>query len=404
MLNKNINTIIHVCSQDPRCQTGGQGITVENQCREQLFLGYQVYWISCRVKGLPEYENISYQHKKLKVARISCFDSDKIVTPYQGDEELQYRRRREFGKKFVQFIKKHFSPQKIVIHLHGFYIIPLMARELKEYNTCAQYHLFLSKRMEQLGKKDKMHHIICRLEQESLKANKKILALSPGFKKEMLEICPQIKNKIYLMPNGIENFYVEPPFYPLAKKFRVLAWGRIAPEKNFESIIKTLDCIPKPIDCLIFGKTDNTEDYRKKYYQKLLKLKLARGKSNLQIKVKNAGIRGEEKIKLIDSCNLVIVPSLYESFGLVILEAMARGKPVIASPLPGPAYIFKTTKKGLNNYGYICDPTPANLAYAIEMFYNDKNLLRQTSLNCQARAKNFLWSKLIIKLMQIYQK
>lgn len=202
---RHIKTIIHISSQDPYYQTGGQGVTTENQCRELLFLGYQVYWLSCRIKGFPEDEEIAYQDKTLKVKRISCFDSNKILTPYQGDEFLQYQRRQEFGKKFVQFIKKNFSPKNTVIHLHGFYYIPLMARRLKEFNTCSQYHLFLTKRMESLGEKDKMFSLIRRLEIESLKVNRKILALTPDFKKEMVAIYPPAKKKIYLMPNGLDQ-------------------------------------------------------------------------------------------------------------------------------------------------------------------------------------------------------
>lgn len=403
MLKKrHFKTIVHVSSQDPCYQTGGQGITTENQCRELLFLGYQVYWLSCRIKGFPEYEEIAYQDKKLKIARISCFDSDKILTPYEGEESLQYQRRQEFGKKFVQFIKKNFSPQDTVIHLHGFYYIPLMARELKEFNTCSQYHLFLTKRMESVGETDKMFSLIRRLEIESLKVNQKILALTPDFKKEMEVIYPPAKNKIYLMPNGIDKRHLEKPFYPKTDKFKILAWGRISAEKNFESFIKAIDLGPSEINYLLFGKTDDTERNRKIYHQKLLTL--ARNKKKLHTLFSPQGIRGEEKIKLIDSCSLVVVPSTYEPFGLVIIEAMARGKPVITPPLPGPMEIFQTKKFGLNDYGYLCQPTPDNIAQAIKMFYRNPKLLKKISHNCQRRANVFLWSKLIKKLVKIYQK
>jgi len=181
-----------------------------------------------------------------------------------------------------------------------------------------------------------------------------------------------------------------------------LAWGRISAEKNFENFIKAIDLAPSGIDYLLFGKTDDTERNRKIYKQKLLTL--ASNKKNLQVLFTPQGIRGEEKIKLIDASSLVVVPSTYELFGLVIIEAMARGKPVITSPLPGPAKIFKTKKFGLNDYGYICQPTPGNIAQAIKLFYYNPVLLKKISLNCRRRANDFLWSKLIKKLVKIYQK
>ena len=56
---------------------------------------------------------------------------------------------------------------------------------------------------------------------------------------------------------------------------------------------------------------------------------------------------GEELDRLYDSASAVIIPSRWEGFGLVALEAMARGKAVIASNVGGLKYVVKDGMTGV---------------------------------------------------------
>ena len=58
-------------------------------------------------------------------------------------------------------------------------------------------------------------------------------------------------------------------------------------------------------------------------------------------------ISEEEKMHLLDSCLIMVNPSAYESFGIVFLEAWARGKPVIGADLPVLREIIRHGKNGL---------------------------------------------------------
>lgn len=399
---KEIKRIIHVSSQDIRYQTGGQGVTVENYCREQLALGYEVCWVSCRIKGFKEDEEIDYDGSGLKIVRISCSDSEKISTPYEGSEMRQYLRRQEFGQGFVRFIEEKFSPTDTLVHLHGFFYIPLMAQNLEEYRTVSQYHLLLTKRMEALGEEgDVIYSFIRSRELESFEAAKKILAVSTGAAREILHIYPPAREKIFVVPGGIESRYLKSPFYPKAERFTVLSWGRISAEKNFEAVMEAARLLPE-IDFIIFGKTGDTERNRGEYHQRLLNL--SQGIKNLQFIATEEGITGEEKLQLIDACDVVVVPSWYEPFGLVILEAMARGKPVIASPVYGAHDIMETEKRGLNNYGIICHPLPQEIKQAIELLSINNNLRQRMAEKCQSRAVDFLWPSIVKRLMEIYKE
>lgn len=61
-------------------------------------------------------------------------------------------------------------------------------------------------------------------------------------------------------------------------------------------------------------------------------------------------ITEEEKVRLLDSCLIMVNPSAYESFGIVFLEAWARGKPVIGADLPVLREIIRHGKNGLLFY------------------------------------------------------
>ena len=67
--------------------TGGQGVVIWNLCREQIEMGYEPIWISLRIRREPQEEY--FLDGRLKVNRISVSDSDRISTPYAGNEEIQ---------------------------------------------------------------------------------------------------------------------------------------------------------------------------------------------------------------------------------------------------------------------------------------------------------------------------
>ena len=54
-----------------------------------------------------------------------------------------------------------------------------------------------------------------------------------------------------------------------------------------------------------------------------------------------------EKRQALAACEVFILPSIYESFGIVLIEAMAAGKPVIAAESPGPIEIIEHEKNGI---------------------------------------------------------
>ena len=87
---------------------------------------------------------------------------------------------------------------------------------------------------------------------------------------------------------------------------------------------------------------------------------------------------------IIPSCDVLVLPSFSESFGLVLIEALACGKPVIGSNVGGITEIIT------DDVGLLVNPTKvSSIARAIDQMINDDNLRTILSMNARNRAKDF---------------
>jgi glycosyltransferase involved in cell wall biosynthesis len=106
--------------------------------------------------------------------------------------------------------------------------------------------------------------------------------------------------------------------------------------------------------------------------------------------------------RYLSPSDMVVQPSIEpEGFGLTALEAMALGKPVIATPLGGPLDLIKPRQNGL----FAAPGDSRDLAQKIEELINDKNL-RQT-LGTQALEivrQNFDAGLVSKRVGRVYQK
>ena len=87
---------------------------------------------------------------------------------------------------------------------------------------------------------------------------------------------------------------------------------------------------------------------------------------------------------IIPSADILVLPSFSESFGLVLIEALACGKPVIGSDVGGISEIIN------DDVGLLINPNKvSSIAKAIDSLINDESYRYSLSLNARSRAKNF---------------
>ncbi|MEJ2744815.1 MAG: glycosyltransferase family 1 protein [bacterium] len=169
--------------------------------------------------------------------------------------------------------------------------------------------------------------------------------------------------------------------------------GRADPYKNLISLIKAAETINKKgkIHCavVVAGAKDARYPGVERYIEH----------AGLQRDVIFTGSLSEnELIPLYNAADVLVLPSLYEGFGLPPLEAMACGTPVISSNR-------SSLPEVVGEAGILVEPTDTKaIADAMERVFIDSALYARLSAAGLERAKLFPWRKTAESTLALYNE
>ncbi len=218
--------------------------------------------------------------------------------------------------------------------------------------------------------------------------------------------------KMAVIPPGVDTSH----FYPIpadeAKQYiglkpenrMVLFVGRIEPLKGIDTLIQAMACldlqgIHRPVHlAIIGGDVDVSPEDMSEEMTRLQKMcdDLCMGGMVLFL-----GKRGQDTLPYYYSAaEVVVMPSLYESFGMVALEAMACGTPVVASEVGGLGYLVQN---GITGYT-IPDSDPAELCDKLSHLLGDADLRNQMGNSAAEYAANYAWTKVASQVIDVYKE
>jgi glycosyltransferase involved in cell wall biosynthesis len=163
---------------------------------------------------------------------------------------------------------------------------------------------------------------------EVLKKSKKIIFISEALKTKFInhpkiaKYKSEIQSKIIVIPNGIDDYWLN----NIQRENKVnenkfLYVGKFDKNKNTISVIKALELLRKKIPDIqlnLVGGSGKKHDEIKKYIENLS-----------WCKYYGEILNKSELINIFRSNKYFIMPSFYETFGLVYIEALSQGLPII---------------------------------------------------------------------------
>ncbi len=210
---------------------------------------------------------------------------------------------------------------------------------------------------------------------------------------EMQKLLPDAKNNLRLIYNGLPMPILEPD--PLClTPVTLLLLGRFTHEKGFDTAIKAFHLLKiRGINArLIIGG----EGPYRSFLENLVEI------LELKEEVQFIGRVGREQVPiLLNQASIVIVPSYFESFGLIALEAMQMQRPVIASKVGGLQEIVSHEETGL----LVPPEDPEALCIAINSLINQPQKARNMGQQGRLRAKeNFTLEKNVVQYEEVYKE
>ncbi len=237
--------------------------------------------------------------------------------------------------------------------------------------------------------------------QRSLKIADAIIVLTPHEKSILQSYYHIPAEKIEIIPNGInlQDFLKIPIKKELKKRFRlmenvILFVGAIRKEKGLLNLFHAIPIIIKEFPQTSFVLIGKDWGF-KKYLQQEGKRLGIENHINFLGSVKTSLLR-----EALGFCDVFVNPSAYESFSIVLLEAMASGKPIVATNVGGIPYLVRNGKTGIIvNYG-----DPEGIADAIKKLLSNSELRRQMGENGVQLAKKYDWEKIVSQIERLYEK
>lgn len=175
---------------------------------------------------------------------------------------------------------------------------------------------------------------------------RRIIAVSKALKEALIaDKAPP--EKIVVIPNGVEaEWFTNAVDLPKGPTKTILTVGRLHPGKGQQVFLEAAAIVhakSPDTEFVIAGEEYRTSLEDLNFRQTLIDLAQRLGIANcVEFKGYTAQLR-----ELYDRASVVVVPSFEETFGLTAVEAMARGRPVVASRIPGIAELVQDGQTGL---------------------------------------------------------
>jgi D-inositol-3-phosphate glycosyltransferase len=246
-------------------------------------------------------------------------------------------------------------------------------------------------------------------EESILAGANRIVAATPAERMQLQMLYHASVRKIVVIPPGVDVELFHPISVTAARERiglardaqMILYVGRIERLKGIETLLRAAALLQTrgllapscPCVAVIGGDPDHPQE-EMQYLQEL------RESLHVENVVSFLGRRPQAELPYYYSAaQAVVMPSQYESFGMVALEAMACGTPVVASGVGGLLYLVRDGRTGF----HIPDSDPAALADRLQQLLIDPHLRHELGRHAANVARSYAWERITDQVLTLYE-
>jgi phosphatidylinositol alpha-mannosyltransferase len=281
----------------------------------------------------------------------------------------------DIQKQVNEVVKKGFD----IIHIHSFVpVLPILALKYSDTRNVITIHAAYDRSLAyEMSKRYLMKYF------NKLDAR---IAVSKIAEKSISMFFP---GRYIIIPNGVDIDRFNPEVEPLPEfkgRFDILFIGRFEPRKGLKYLLSAFPAIKRKVpDARLVIVGSGRFKKPKRYYDDIV----------LQKSVPPSLIP-----KFYASSDVFCSPATgNESFGIVLLEAMASGVPVVASSIPGYRCVIKDRDTGI----LVEKKNPQAIASAIIKLARDKGLREKMGERGREFAIGFSWETITNKIETVYR-
>jgi D-inositol-3-phosphate glycosyltransferase len=242
----------------------------------------------------------------------------------------------------------------------------------------------------------------------------RLIAATPVERAQMVWLYGADAAKVSVIPCGVDLDL----FYPIPEdeakqvlglplqRCVILFVGRIEPLKGIDTLLRAIALITPELPCwrdelsvIIVGGAPGAGI--EETQAELARLQALRAKLGIEDLVTFRGAKDQDTLNYYYSAaELVVMPSHYESFGMVALEAMSCGTPVVASKVGGLAFSVQDGQTGF----LVPDGDAEALVGRIRLLLKDHDLRHQMGRQAVRWAQRYGWPVIAQQIVDVYEQ
>jgi D-inositol-3-phosphate glycosyltransferase len=240
-------------------------------------------------------------------------------------------------------------------------------------------------------------------EKELAKDCHRIIAATEGEKEDLIRYCDASPETISVIPCGVNLDLFQPVDKEVARRQLgfdgdriILFVGRIDPLKGIDRLLMAMTYLERRqgVRLVIVGGDDDSE-------AELERLRRLTRKLHIQDSVTFAGPVGQEELpSYYSAAQVCVIPSYHETFGLVALESLACGTPVVAAAVGGIESIVRQDETGY----VVRDNAPLHLADSIAAVLSRPDAGAESAASTRASVLRFGWANIAEAVIEEYRQ